>query len=78
MNGDHFSFAGWDAAAVAGYPSVTVPAGDVHGLPVGVVLMGRAFAERRIIGLAYAFEQRSKARRAPAFRETIGAALSSE
>lgn len=78
VNGDHFSFAGWDAAAVAGYPSVTVPAGDVHGLPVGVVLMGRAFAERRLIGLAYAFEQRSKARRAPAFRETIGAALSPE
>lgn len=71
VNGDHFSFAGWDAAAVAGYPSITVPAGDVRGLPVGIVLTGRRFAERRLIALAYAFEQRSKARRAPAFRATI-------
>ena len=44
-------------AAVAGYPSITVPAGAVSGLPVGVSLVGPAWSEARLIALAYAFEQ---------------------
>jgi amidase len=71
VNGDHFGGAGYSAAAVAGYPSITVPAGEVHGLPIGIVLMGRAHDESRLIGLAYAFEQRTHARRVPAYRSSL-------
>jgi amidase len=67
VNGDHFLGAGYSAAAVAGSPSITVPAGDVHGLPVGVVFLGAAFSEPRLIALAHAFEQATRARRAPRF-----------
>jgi amidase len=42
---------------VAGYPAITVPAGTVAGLPVGVTFMGRAWSEPRLVALAYAFEQ---------------------
>jgi amidase len=56
---------------VAGYPSVTVPAGAVHGLPVGVVLMGARWSEPRLIGLAYAFERAAAARVRPQFRPTV-------
>src|SRR3954470_5516601 len=58
-------------AAVAGYPSVTVPAGFVHGLPVGVSFIGRAWREPKLITLAYAYEQATKHRRPPTFPPTI-------
>jgi amidase len=51
--------------AVAGYPHVTVPAGYVFGLPVGISFVGRAWSEPTLIRLAYAFEQATHARRAP-------------
>ena len=54
-------------AAVAGPPSLTVPAGDVAGLPVGVTWMGRAWSEADLISFAYTFEQATQARRAPKF-----------
>ncbi len=52
-------------AAVSGYASVTVPAGSVSGLPVGLSLIGEAFSDARLIGYAFAFEQASKKRRPP-------------
>ncbi len=67
VNGDNFGGGGDSPAAVAGYPSVTVPAGNVHGLPVGVVFFAEAWSEPKLIGLAYGFEQRSRARIEPQF-----------
>jgi amidase len=54
-------------AAVAGYPHITVPAGYVHGLPVGVSFIGRAWSEPTLIRIAYAYEQATKHRRPPTF-----------
>lgn len=71
VNGDHFSGAGYGIAAVAGTPSITVPSGEVRGLPVGVVFMGRAYSEAELIGYAYAYEQATKARKPPMFIPTL-------
>jgi amidase len=57
-------------AAVAGYPHVTVPAGLVAGLPIGLSFVGGAFTEARLIGYAYAFEQATRHRRAPGFAKS--------
>jgi amidase len=57
-------------AAVAGYPHITVPMGLVQGLPVGLSFVGRAWSEPTLLKLAYAYEQASKARRAPTFATT--------
>ena len=60
------------AAAVAGYPTITVPAGFVSGLPVGVSFFGRAWSEPTLLSIAYAYEQASHARKPPGFAPTIG------
>jgi amidase len=70
--GDHFVGAGYGMAAVAGTPSITVPIGDSHGLPIGLTFMGAAYAEPELIGFAYALEQISKSRKPPAFKPTVG------
>ena len=72
VNGDHFGGSSSGYSAVAGYPNITVPAGTVHGLPVGVSFFGRAWSEPTLIQIAYAFEQRSAARQIPRFRPTVG------
>ena len=69
--GDHFVGAGYGIAAVAGTPSITVPAGNVQGLPVGMVFMGRPWSEPELLGFAYAFEQATRARKAPEFKPTL-------
>ncbi|MBB6050362.1 amidase [Armatimonas rosea] len=70
VNGDHFLGSSTSPAAVAGYPSITVPAGQVHGLPVGVSFWGRANTEATLLRLAFAFEQATHHRRAPTFAAT--------
>jgi amidase len=68
---DHFVGAGYGVAAVAGTPSITVPMGDVRELPIGLAFMGRAYSEPELLGFAYAFEQATKARKAPNYRPTL-------
>ena len=70
INGDHFTGGYSSASAVAGYPHITVPAGYVFGLPVGISFFGGAWSEPKLIKYAYAFEQATKARQAPRFMRT--------
>ena len=69
-NGDADTGSCSTPAAVAGYPHITVPAGFAYGMPVGLSFFGGAWTEGVLIKLAYAFEQATKARRAPEFRES--------
>lgn len=71
VDGDHHITSSSTAAAQAGYPIVTVPAGFTSELPVNVSFIGRAFSEPRLIALAYAFEQIANAWRAPRFLPTL-------
>jgi amidase len=70
INGDHYIGSSSTPGAASGYPHVSVPAGYVHGLPVGITFIGRAWSEATLIKLAYAFEQATKHRRAPGFLPT--------
>ena len=58
-------------AAVAGYPHVSVPAGFVHGLPVGLSFVGTAYSDADLLGYAHAFEQAAKVWRAPTFPDHV-------
>ena len=67
LNGDHFTGGNSSFAAVAGYPSITVPMGLVGELPVGLSFVARAWEEGKLIKLAYAFEQATRLRRGPKY-----------
>jgi len=71
INGDYdtgFSFS--SPAALAGYPHITVPMGMIHNLPIGLSFVGGAYSEPQLFSLAYAYEQATKKRMAPAFLKT--------
>lgn len=72
LNGDFWTgYGAYGPAAVAGYPSVTVPMGFLNELPVGISFMGKAYDEPGLIAIAYAYEQISKNRREPKFKGTV-------
>lgn len=71
ISGDHYLGGSSTLAAVAGYPSVSVPMGAVFGLPVGLSFFGKAFSEPILVKYAYAFEQLTKHRMAPRFPATV-------
>lgn len=71
VNGDHFTGSSSTPAAVAGYPSISVPMGQAWGLPVNLSFIGRAWSEPTLLRLAYAFEQITMHRKAPRFLPTL-------
>jgi len=71
VNGDNFGGGSSQLAAIAGYPSVTVPAGDIKGLPIGVSFFGKAWTESRLIQLSHAYELASKKRIVPEFKPSL-------
>jgi amidase len=72
INGDYFTGYGtYSPAAIAGYPSITVPMGQVFELPIGLSFIGKQFGEGELIEIAYAYEQASKNRVAPKFLKTL-------
>ncbi len=72
VTGDHYSGGGASSTpAVAGYPHITVPAGYIFGLPVGISFFASAWQEPTLIRLAYAFEQATRKRQRPRFLKTV-------
>ena len=72
VNGDREGDSAYSTAAVAGYPSITVPAGFIHGLPIGMLFFASKWSEPALIGIAYGFEQHTHAWQPPTFLKTVG------
>lgn len=76
VNGDHWdssTVSSSSAAAISGYPAITLSMGEIHGLPIGLSFLGRPFDESRLIGYAYALEQALGIELRPEFIPAIGA-----
>ena len=71
INGDRYLIHSSSPAAWAGYPNISIPMGNIHGLPVGISFFGRAWSEPKLIEIAYSFEQKTKARIVPQFKPTV-------
>lgn len=71
VNGDSPGGSSSTLPAVSGYPNVTVPAGFAFGLPLGISFIGPAWSDAKLIRYAYAFEQATRARKAPRFLPTV-------
>jgi amidase len=72
LNGDSHAGASWSQAAVAGYPSINLPVGEIQGLPVGLAIWGRAWSEATLIRIAAAAEAQISYRPVPTYRATVG------
>jgi amidase len=74
VNGDFFTGYGmYSPAAIAGFPSISVPMGTVQGLPVGLTFFSKAWEEPALISIAFAYEQASRKRVLPAFLDNLTA-----
>jgi amidase len=72
INGDHWTgYGAYTPAAILGYPSITVPMGFLDGLPLGLAFSGQAFTEPLLVAIGFAYEQKSKNRKAPQFLSTL-------
>jgi amidase len=72
INGDFWTgYGSYGPAAVAGYPSVTIPMGNLFELPIGLSFIGKAYDEPGLLAIAYAYEQASKNRMLPRFKKTL-------
>jgi amidase len=71
LHGDHGAGPPSSLSARAGYPLLSVPAGFVHGLPINILFLGTAYSEPVLLRAGYAFEQATRARRAPALAPTL-------
>ena len=79
VGGDRFTLSSAGLAALSGRPAVTLPAGDIHGLPIGVSLVGHMWQDAQLLTMAYALEESLTAARAAAvylkFRSTLSRAV---
>jgi amidase len=72
INGDAFTGYGmYSPAAIAGYPSITVPMGSVNQLPIGISFFGMPFSEPELISIAFAYEKISQNRKMPKYMKSI-------